>query len=172
VQGINYLHQVFIFTAALTILAALVGWNGNAECICSQVRYLAEEIYRSFRLSILQLPKGRARTAHVLYPTFHTLSVPCDLFLTYFQEKMVPSFLKTTLAQIPGVSMGKHTDTGLAGRVNGKGTDSTAALVEIRASLSRRGRSVESLGKLPPFAHPLGVLQVKRHDFLWCKPHV
>jgi len=80
--------------------------------------------------------------------------------------------MKTALAQIPGFTMGKYTDTGLAGRINGKGADSTTALVEIRTSHNRRGGSAESFCKFSPFAHPLGILQVKLHDFLWCKPYV
>jgi hypothetical protein len=91
--------------------------------------YVAEEIHRSFRFSILQLSIGRARTAHGLYLAIHTFSVPCDLFLAHLQEKSFPSVMKTALAQIPGFTMGKHADTGLAGGINGKGADSTTALV-------------------------------------------
>lgn len=80
--------------------------------------------------------------------------------------------MKTPLAQIPSITVGKHTDTSLAEGNNGKGTDSTTTFVEIRTSHNKRDGSVESLCKFPPFGHPLGIQQVKRNDLLWSKPRV
>ena len=91
--------------AARAVLTVPVWCNRNAQGLGPQVRHLAEEIHRRFRVAVFELPIGRTHTTHRLDLTMGTLGQPGDLLLPHLQQEVFPPLQEVSLAQIIFVNL-------------------------------------------------------------------
>src|SRR3954452_5007617 len=94
------------------------------------MRHLTQEFHRGFRIAVFQFSICGTHAAHRMNTAFHAFRGRMgSLFLTYFEQKLIPTLAHTSAADVVCVLMRENANTHLAIRVDGKTLNATTAAV-------------------------------------------
>src|SRR3954471_2854175 len=102
------------------------------------MRHLTQKFHWRFRIAVFQFSICRTHAAHRMNTTLHALRGRMGpLFLTYFDQKLIPTLAHTSAANVVCVLMRENANTHLAIRVDGKTLNATTAAVHGAVDVGR-----------------------------------